>query len=288
MNHTFFRIASIGILLLGSFPFLHPLSAESDLPGKIIARSGRLKTITDRGTLILGLQKDYYPFHNAGANSSKLPGIDIEIAQILADAIGVKLSFKFLPLPELLKAVENGQIDISAGGISSSLERSRLAAFSEPYLVTTPGGLLSKRVLPPESESADFLKERIRGLEDISKLGRLKIGVMKNTRNEDLLKTNDEFSKHKLFSYTDRNKLIEALLKGEIDLLVADAISIQSLKKQNKIPASFIPILGTYREENICLVLPRGDTEIELYLNFFVRSIRSDGRLQNIINKYLK
>ena len=44
-----------------------------------------------RGTLVVGLYKDMPPFHADGA------GIDVELAQALAEALGVKLSL--LPFP---------------------------------------------------------------------------------------------------------------------------------------------------------------------------------------------
>ncbi|MDH5657435.1 MAG: transporter substrate-binding domain-containing protein, partial [Spirochaetia bacterium] len=143
MTGPYFKIA--GLLFSLFFYFLSFQTLSAQISGRIQASSGRLKQISERGYILVGLQKDYYPFHIEG-KKSRGPGIDMEIAQILAKSLGVELKVKFFNLPDLLKAVEKGDIDLSAGGISSSLERAKKNAFSEPYLVTTPGGLLSKRV----------------------------------------------------------------------------------------------------------------------------------------------
>jgi len=62
-------------------------AALAALPGMLSATP--LDKIRARGTLVVGLYKDMPPFHADGA------GIDVELAQALADALGVKLS----PLP---------------------------------------------------------------------------------------------------------------------------------------------------------------------------------------------
>lgn len=62
-------------------------AALATLPG--LLRATPLDKIRARGALVVGLYKDMAPFHADGA------GIDVELAQALADALGVKLS----PLP---------------------------------------------------------------------------------------------------------------------------------------------------------------------------------------------
>ena len=50
------------------------------------ATAASLAKVRERGTLIVGIYEDMPPFHNAGK------GIDVELAQALAEAIGVKMS----------------------------------------------------------------------------------------------------------------------------------------------------------------------------------------------------
>ncbi|MEO8804808.1 MAG: ABC transporter substrate-binding protein [Burkholderiaceae bacterium] len=50
------------------------------------ASATTLAKVRDRGTLIVGIYEEMPPFHNAGK------GIDVELAQALADALGVKMT----------------------------------------------------------------------------------------------------------------------------------------------------------------------------------------------------
>jgi len=52
----------------------------------IPASAASLAKVRERGTLIVGIYEDMPPFHNAGK------GIDVELAQALAEAIGVKMT----------------------------------------------------------------------------------------------------------------------------------------------------------------------------------------------------
>jgi polar amino acid transport system substrate-binding protein len=60
------------------------VAASALLPGA--ARATPLETVRNRGSLIVAIYNDLPPFHTAGK------GIDVEIAQGLADSLGVKLS----------------------------------------------------------------------------------------------------------------------------------------------------------------------------------------------------
>ena len=245
-----------------------------------------LNRIKARGKVIIGLQSDYHPFHIENPREN-YPGIDMEIGKLLADGLGVQIEYKFYSLPELLEAVKTGTIDLSLGGISSSLERSRTINFTQPYLVTTPAGLLSKNSLPPESEGVDFPRREYTSLADLNHLGRLILGVKANTTNELILRTKPEFANHTIKPFLDRSELLIALESGKIDVMVADGVYIKALiLKKSDLLSRFIPLTKNYQEEHICIALPQGDPEYWQYLDFFVKELKRSGTMDNLLKKY--
>ena len=257
-------------------------SGRTNFTGKYLTR------ILERGKIIIGIQKDYHPFHIQNPVRG-YPGIDAEVARRLARALGVKLELRFLPLHDLLKAVSSAKIDLSLGGISSSLRRSRLAHFTPPYLITTPAGLLARSALPPESGSVNFPRRDYKSLSDIRTLGKLALGVKKGTTNERLLRSRPEFRKHSIVTFANRTQLVAALKSGRVDVLVADGIYIKSLLLKNSdLQEKFLSLTQTYSEEHICIALPRGDAEYWNYMNFFVREIRRSGFMAGLRSKYLE
>lgn len=65
---------------------LHWIGAASLGASSLVTRAATLDRIRERGTLSVALYKDMPPFHVDGK------GVDVELAQALADALGVKLS----------------------------------------------------------------------------------------------------------------------------------------------------------------------------------------------------
>lgn len=254
----------------------------------VAGSSAYLNRILKRGVLIVGMQRDYQPFHiEKGVKG--YPGIDVEIARLLGRTLGVKVEFRFLPLSELLKQVSEGKLDLSLGGISGSLDRFRAVDFSTPYLIVTPAALLNRNSLPPQSEAIDFTQRVFETLGDLKHFGKLVIGVKKATTNEKILRSNEDFRLHQIVTFADRDQLLEALLEGKIDVLVGDDIYINSLLHKHKhLINRFIALTKPYRKEQICIVLPRGDAEYSRFIDFFVKEIKRSGRMEQIENRYLK
>lgn len=252
------------------------------------SRTGYIRTITEKGVIRIGLQEDYQPFHIKNPKSG-FPGIDVEIGRIIADQLKVKAEFVFMPLPELLKAANAGQIDLSLGGISSNMERARLVNFSEPYMIMSPSGLLSRRVLPPDSGSVDYYPpERFEGLADLVKLNNLKIGVKSQTTNAAILASDPAFQKHTIIQFDTRKEAFDSLLAYEIDVLAGDDVYLRSqILRYPQLKTNYIPLFKTYREEHVSAIIPPGDAEYWNYINFLIKEMKRTGIIQEIVSRYL-
>ncbi len=255
---------------------------------RIQTSGGRLERIRARGSLIVALQRDYHPFHVESPRPG-LPGIDVELAQLLGETLQVKVEYRFLSLAGILEAAAQGEVDVAFGGISSSLKRARHVNFTLPYLVTTPAALLSKEVLPPDSESVDFPRREFKSLSDLKYLGRITIGVSSGTTNEAILREVEEFKKHTIETFPNRAEALAALRARKVDAFVADGVFINSLiRKDPALLSGFLPLTGRFRDEHICMALTPGDPEFWNYLNFFIREARRSGRVDGILKKYLE
>lgn len=264
-----------------------PAAAKEEKKTAIEA-PGRLASIFAKGKIRIAIQDEYRPFRIENPKPG-YPGIDIELAETLAKALGVQAEYVYLPLDDLLRETGKGTVDIGFGGVSATLERARSVHFSDPYMTTTPAALLSRDALPPESESVNYTRRPFKSLADLKYAGRLTIGVRANTSNAALLASDEEFKKHTIKIFSDRTTAIAALEKREIDALVADDVYIRALMmKRPELSARFLALTDVYVEDHICAVLPRGDAEFWNYVNFFIKDIKRTGRMQAITRKYLE
>jgi cyclohexadienyl dehydratase len=81
-------------------------------------RASRLDDIIKRGTLRVGLTGDYLPFSSYDKETSKFRGFDVDIAESLGKALGVKVEYVHTAWPQLMKDFESDDFDIAMGGIS--------------------------------------------------------------------------------------------------------------------------------------------------------------------------
>ncbi len=96
---------------------------------------GLLAAIKDRGYIVVGTEGTWspYTYHN---DQDELVGFDVEVARYIADYMGVEVRFTETAWSSIFAALDAGQIDIVANGVSYSEERAEKYAFSTPYNYT--------------------------------------------------------------------------------------------------------------------------------------------------------
>ena len=91
-----------------------------------------LDTVLERGTLIIGTEGTYSPnsYHD---ESGELVGFDVEVAEGIAEHIGVEAQFMEAEWDSLFAAMDSGRVDIVVNEVEYSDDRAETYDFSEPY-----------------------------------------------------------------------------------------------------------------------------------------------------------
>ena len=76
-----------------------------------------LSRIVESGTFKVGMSGNQPPF-SVISKSGSLIGYEVDLANLLADAMGVEVEFVQKPFGELLPALEKGEIDVIAAGMA--------------------------------------------------------------------------------------------------------------------------------------------------------------------------
>lgn len=97
--------------------------------------SAKVAEIQSKGKLVLGTASGYPPFEFVSVeNDGKVIGIDVELAQAIADKIGVDLEVQDMPFGELIMALSQGNCDVVIAGLPETPERAEVVDFSEVYV----------------------------------------------------------------------------------------------------------------------------------------------------------
>ncbi len=94
-----------------------------------------LERIKAQGKIVLGTSADYppYEFHKEVNGKDTIVGFDIDIAQQVADDLGVQLVVKDMDFGGLLNALDAGNIDFVVAGMTPTPDREANVDFSEIY-----------------------------------------------------------------------------------------------------------------------------------------------------------
>ena len=106
--------------------------APLEQPAPMPAGPVTLQAIQARGVLRAGLRADALPwaFRNAAGN---IVGFDVDLLKSLANTLGVRLELQQAPLEQLERRLDEGRLDLVAGGIQNNPSRAIRHELSRSY-----------------------------------------------------------------------------------------------------------------------------------------------------------
>jgi cyclohexadienyl dehydratase len=173
------------------------------------AQTSRLDEIIKRGTLRVGMTGDYAPFSLFDNTTGKFRGLDVDMAEALGKAIGVKVEFVKTAWPQLAKDFESDNFDIAMGGVSITLDRQKKGLFSTPIM---------REGKTPIARCTDTAK--FDTLEQIDQPG-IRVIVNPGGTNERFARAHLKNAEIKV--YGDNVTIFDEIAKGDADLMMTDA-----------------------------------------------------------------
>ena len=168
--------------------------------------SGALQEIKDSGKLVVGTCADYPPYewHLVQDGEDKIIGFDIDIAQVIADELGVELEVIDMDFDGLIPALSTGKVDMIIAGMNPTEERKQSVDFTDIYYT-------QKDALVIKSEDA----KNIRSENDLKKSS---LATQKATIQEEYLLGN--FPDAEIKSVPKWNTAILYLVTGKADAVL--------------------------------------------------------------------
>jgi cyclohexadienyl dehydratase len=172
-------------------------------------QSSRLDDIVKRGTLRVGMTGDYLPFTYLDKATSKFRGFDVDMAEALGNALGVKVEYVQTAWSRLTQDFDADKFDIAMGGISITPDRQQHGIFSVPVM---------RDGKTPIARCAE--KDKYQTIADIDKPG---TRVIVNPGG-----TNERFARAyvksaEIRTYSDNVTIFDEIAKGNADLMMTDS-----------------------------------------------------------------
>lgn len=231
-----------------------------------------LDDILARGQLIVASDTTWPPFEIYNATTEQYEGVDIEIAQRIADELGVTLVIKPLGWDAVLAAAQSGQADIAISSITITPERAESTDFSDPYY---------------SANQAILVKTG----SDINTLGDLdgkRIGCQIDTTGaiwvSENLVANGNISEGDFIQYTDIPSAVASLDQGTVDAVICDTpVAINYARDTH---FSFRVAITIITNEDYGVMIAKGNTALKYEINRIIAEMKDDGSLQAILVKW--
>jgi len=220
--------------------------------------------------LVMGTNAEFppYEYKDDGIN---IVGIDAEIAQAIADKLGMELEIKDVDFSTIIEGVKTGKFDMGMAGMTVNEERKQSVNFTDSYATG-----VQVVIVPNDSP--------IKSVEDILADGATyKVGVQEATTGYTYML--DDVGESRIVSFKSGNLAVANLLANKVDCVVIDNEPAKSYVKEN--PG--LKILDTeYVVEDYAICVAKEKTDLLEKINGALAELKADGTIQKILDKYIK
>ena len=163
-------------------------------------------TTADAKVLVMATNAAFPPYEYY--QDDKIVGIDAEIAQAIADKLGMELQIQDMEFGSIIAAVQTGKVDMGMAGMTVTPDREESVNFSSTY-ATGVQVVIVKEGSP------------ITSVDDLSADGAsYKIGVQQDTTGD--IYATDDFGEDRVMRYNKGSDAILALKAGKVDCVIID------------------------------------------------------------------
>ncbi len=229
-----------------------------------------LKTV-ESGKLHMSTNAQFPPYEMT-TDDGGFEGIDVEVAQAIAEKLGLELVVDDMGFDAALTAVQTGQSDMAMAGITVNDDRLKVMDFSDSYATGV------QVVIVKEGSS----------IQTVDALANAKmIGTQKGTTGYIYCSApveEDGYGEDHVTGYDSGALAVMALMNDQVDAVVIDNEPAKAFVEANE----GLKILDTeFAVEDYAIGVDKGNTQLLDAINGALKELIADGTVQSIVDKYI-
>lgn len=230
-----------------------------------------LEKIQEKGKVVVGMSADYapYEFHYIDENGEDvIGGFDVDIANDIADSLGVELVIQEMDFDALVAALPAGKVDLVISGMNPTEERAKVVDFSEIYYNSQHGILVRSEDVDKYQTFAD--------------LEGVKVGAQLGSTQEQIAR--DEIPNVDLQLLNNVNNLILELKAGKVDAVIMEKPVAEMATKSNPELAVGNPVYEDKTGGN-AVGMAKNNPELLAKINEVIKELNESGKMDEYIVK---
>ena len=219
-----------------------------------------------------------FPPYEMTDDDNNIIGIDPDIAQAIADKLGLELVIDNIDFDAALISVQEGRADVMLAGLTYNADRDLVMDFTDPYATGVQVIIVREgdTTIAGTNDDLQLVDADGNMLEDIQ------IGVQRGTTGE--IYCQGAHGTDHVTSLDNGSVAVQALLNGQVDCVVIDNGPAQEYVAAT--PGLEI-LEGAYVTEDYCAAVDEDNTALLEAVNTALNELIDDGTVQSIMDKYI-
>ena len=233
--------------------------------------------LVNPGQLIMVTNASFPPYEMTD-DANNVIGIDPEIAQAIADKLGLELVIDNIDFDAALISVQENRADVTLAGLTYREDRDLVMDFTDPYATGVQVIIVREgdTTIAGTNDDLQLVDADGNVLEDIQ------IGVQRGTTGE--IYCQDAHGVDHVTSLDNGSVAVQALLNDQVDCVVIDNGPAQEYVAAT--PGLEI-LEASYVTEQYCAAVDEGKTALLNAINTALNELIEDGTVQAIMDKYI-
>ncbi|MEX2785473.1 transporter substrate-binding domain-containing protein [Streptococcus sp. H49] len=225
--------------------------------------------IQEKGKLVVAISPDYAPFEFKALVDGKdtIVGADVQLAQAIADELGVELELSSMSFDNVLSSLQNGKADLAISGLSYTKERAKVYDFSDPYYETENAVLI---------KASDFDTYT-----DADSLAGKKVAVQKGTIEENLAK--DQLFDSNIVALTAMGEAVNELKSDQVQAIDLEKPVAEGYLAQNSDLTLAAFALETDEGDAKAVAMPKDSGDLLKTVNKVIKRLKEEDKYQDFI-----
>ena len=219
------------------------------------------------GKLIVATEAGFAPYEYMVGD--QVVGVDMDIAQAIADKLGVELEIQNMDFDACIPAVAGGKVDIVAAGLSVDPERAEQVDFSTNYVDSTEVVVVNAAAPAVTEATGEALAGKV-------------VGVQQGNIADLWVSNADNTVPGEVMRYTKFAQAGEDLKNSKIDCIVMDELPAKELVASSNGALTILEGDPLFVDQ-YAIAVQKGNSEMLDVVNSVIKELQDNGKMDEII-----
>ncbi len=249
----------------------------------------------DNDVLVMATNAAFPPYEYI--EGGEFVGIDVEIAQAIAEKLGMELKIEDVEFGSIIGGVVENKYDMGMAGMTVTDERKQSVNFSETYATGIQVIIVKKGSAITSLDDIFVFDDE--GNPTALKNTDIKVGVQQDTTGDiysssaiagwgfNDVEEDGTVTTDRVVRYKTGAEAVEALKTDKVDMVIIDNEPAKSFVAANEGKINILEGDNEYAIEDYAICVNKENTELLDKINAALKELKEDGTIDKIVAKYI-